>query len=188
VLLDTVSQVLQRVSELKLLYGDETKSSTDKDNYATEFAQLKSQLVNLQGEKFNNVSVFANSATTFNVITSDDGSQTVSVTKSDVNGAISTITGASSLSAITVANTTSALKSVATLRAQNGAETNRLDFASSMLTSNKINLEAANSRIRDADMATESTDFAKYSILLQSGTAMLAQANSTAQVALRLLG
>ena len=57
-----------------------------------------------------------------------------------------------------------------------------------MLSINKTNLEAANSRIIDTDVATESTRFAKYNILVQSGAAMLAQANASAQVALRLLG
>lgn len=186
--LSTVGEVLERISELKLLNEDATKSTTDKANYDTEFTQLKGQLVNLQGEKFNGVSIFANSTTTFSVVTSDDGAQTISVSKSNLNGAISTITGAANLAAITVTNTTTAIESVATLRAQNGAESNRLEFASDMLTTNKINLEAANSRIKDADIASTSTAFAKYNILAQSGTAMLAQANAVPQVALRLLG
>lgn len=186
--MDTVGTVLQRISELKLLNEDSTKSSADKANYDTEFTALKAQLVNLQGEKFNNVSVFANSASTFNVVTSDDGAQTVAVTKADINSKISTITAAANLAAITVANTTTAIEGVATLRAQNGADTNRLEFAANMLVTNKINLGAANSRIKDADIASESTTFAKYNILMQSGTAMLAQANTIPQVALRLLG
>lgn len=188
--LDTIAQVLQRISELKLLYADETKSTSDKANYDTEFAQLQAQLINLQGEKFNGVSLFASAAsTTFSIVTSDDGSQTVTVTKSYVNAtAISTITSASSLSSITVSNTTSALQTVATLRARNGAETNRLEFAAKMLITNSINLQSANSRIKDVDIAKESTDFARYNILVQSGTAMLAQANSLPQVALKLLG
>jgi flagellin len=57
-----------------------------------------------------------------------------------------------------------------------------------MLSTNKQNLESANSRIMDVDVAAESTQMARYSILVQSGTAMLAQANSSSQIALRLLG
>lgn len=187
--LSTVVKVLERVSELKLLSTDVTKSSSDVANYNTEFSQLKSQLTNLQGEKFNGVSMFSNSdSTTIDVTTSDDGTQTVSITKSNVNGSISTITGASTLGDIaTVAVTTTALQGLATLRAQNGAETNRLLFAAEMLTTNKINLEAANSRIKDTDVAQESTQFAKFNILMQSGSAMLVQANAVPQVALRLL-
>ena len=186
--MSTVSQVLQRISELKLLNEDATKSTSDKANYDTEFTQLKNQLVNLQGEKFNGVSIFNNSGTTFNVVTSDDGAQTIAVTKANIYGAISTITGAANLAAITVTDTTTALEGVATLRAKNGAETNRLEFASDMLITNSINLKAANSRIKDSDIAAESTQFAKYNILMQSGTAMLAQANAVPQVALKLLG
>lgn len=183
----TIGGVMERISELKLLNEDATKSTSDKANYDTEFTQLKAQLVNHLGEKFNGVSVFANSATTFNVVTSDDGAQTVAVTKSDIDASIATITGAANLAALTVADTTTALEGIATSRAQNGAETNRLEFASKMLVANRINLEAANSRIKDADIAAESTAFAKYNILLQSGTAMLAQANAVPQAALRLL-
>ena len=186
--LSTVSEVLQRISELKLLNEDATKSTSDKANYDTEFTQLKNQLVNLQGEKFNGVSIFNNSGSTFNVVTSDDGAQTVTVTKANIYGSISIITGASNLAAITVANTTTSIEGIATLRAQNGAETNRLEFAGEMLVTNKINLKAANSRIKDCDISGESTEFAKYSILMQSGTAMLAQANAMPQVALKLLG
>ena len=74
-----------------------------------------------------------------------------------------------------------------TLITQNGAESSRLSFASDMLSTNKNNLEAANSRIVDVDVAEESTKLARNNILVQAGTAMLSQANSSAQSALRLL-
>jgi flagellin len=57
-----------------------------------------------------------------------------------------------------------------------------------MLTVNQQNLEAANSRIIDVDVATESTQLARANILVQAGSSMLSQANSSSQVALRLLG
>ena len=186
--LETATEVLQRISELKILNEDSTKSTSDKANYDTEFLQLRAQLVNIQGEKFNGVSIFSNSGATFNVVTSDDGTQVVTVTESNLYATISAITAAANLAALTVANTTTAIEGIATLRAQNGAETNRLEFAGEMLTTNKINLNSANSRIKDTDIAEESTQFAKYSILMQSGTAMLAQANAVPQVALKLLG
>ena len=71
--------------------------------------------------------------------------------------------------------------------AQNGAEQSRLGFAGELLTVNKANLEAASSRITDVDVASESTQLARWNILVQSGTAMLAQANQSAQTALKLL-
>ena len=79
------------------------------------------------------------------------------------------------------------LNGIATARAQNGAAQSVLGFASEVLTVNKSNLEAATSRIMDVDVAAESTQLARWNILVQSGTAMLAQANQSGQSALKLL-
>ena len=76
---------------------------------------------------------------------------------------------------------------MATSRAQNGADSSRLGFSSDILAVNKANLEAANSRIVDVDVAEESTRLARNNILVQAGSAMLAQANAASQSALRLL-
>jgi flagellin len=80
-----------------------------------------------------------------------------------------------------------AIQDLATLRANNGAEQSRLTFAADMLSVNKINLEAANSRIIDVDVASESAQLARFNILQQAGTAMLAQANQSTQSILRLI-
>jgi flagellin len=82
---------------------------------------------------------------------------------------------------------TTAIQNLATLRANNGAEQTRLTFAADMLSVNKINLEAANSRIIDVDVAEESAQLARFNILQQAGTAMLAQANQSTQSILRLI-
>jgi len=103
-------------------------------------------------------------------------------------GNISSVTSASNLGAVNLSTITSAIQDVATYRAQNGANQSRLGFASELLSVNKANLEAANSRITDVDVAAESTTLARYNILVQAGTAMLAQANQSSQVALKLLG
>jgi len=87
--------------------------------------------------------------------------------------------------AITTIN--NAIQSLATLRATNGSEQVRLTFASDMLAINKVNLESANSRIADVDIASESANLARFNILQQAGTAMLAQANMSQQSVLRLL-
>ena len=186
--LKTSGKIMERISELSALYSDVTKSSTDKSNYSTEFNQLTSQLTQIQAEAFNGVSMFATSSSNLSVAISEDGSQSVNVAKANLNSAVSTITAATTLSGITVANTSTAINSIATLRATNGAQTNRLQFASDLLVVNKVNLEAANSRIIDTDIAQESTNFAKFNILVQSGAAMLSQANASSQIALRLLG
>jgi flagellin-like hook-associated protein FlgL len=80
-----------------------------------------------------------------------------------------------------------ALQSLATMRAQNGAEQSRLTFAQDMLSVNQTNLESAVSRIMDVDVAVESTQLARFNILQQAGTAMLAQANQNSQSLLRLI-
>ena len=73
------------------------------------------------------------------------------------------------------------------MRATNGSEQSRLTFAADMLSVNKANLEAANSRIIDVDVAKESSQLARFNILQQAGVAMLAQANQASQSVLRLL-
>lgn len=188
------AKILDRMSELRTLYDDVTKSTDDKANYNTEFEALQEQLTAITSEKFNGVSMFASTANT--VYTTEEGAggsaTSVSLAARDLASSSSgvgvlTNTG-SSLGDISIANITSAIQSVATFRASNGAEQSRLGFAAELLTVNKANLEAASSRITDVDVASESTQLARWNILVQSGTAMLAQANQSAQSALRLIG
>jgi flagellin-like hook-associated protein FlgL len=80
-----------------------------------------------------------------------------------------------------------ALQQVADMRAQNGAEMSRINFAQDLLDINANNLEAANSRIMDVDVASESSQLARFQILQQAGTAMLAQANTSQQSLVKLL-
>jgi flagellin-like hook-associated protein FlgL len=112
----------------------------------------------------------------------------LSMTSTGASGGVSGVTGASSLSALSLSAITTAVQNVATFRATNGAQHSRLDFAAEVLTTNKANLEAATSRIVDVDVAEESTQLARYNILVQAGTSMLSQANQSSQAALKLLG
>jgi len=80
-----------------------------------------------------------------------------------------------------------ALQQLADMRAQNGAEMSRINFAQDLLEINAVNLEAANSRIIDVDVAAESSQLARFQILQQAGTAMLAQANTSQQSLVKLL-
>jgi len=189
--LATVGSILTRVGELVSLYNDPTKNSDDQGNYDKEFTALQNQFTSIAAEKFNGVNLF--SGTALSVATTEDGQQSVSLTGIDISNTsevtdVLTSGSAADLSAISTGDVTTALQSVAGFRADNGAQTSQLQFASSLLQTNKTNLEAANSRIIDTDIASESTAFAKLNILMQSGAAMLAQANSSAQIALRLLG
>ena len=89
---------------------------------------------------------------------------------------------------LSVGQLTRAIERVADARAENGAEQNRALGVLDMLESSLINLEAAHGRIMDADIALESTRFARHNVLVQAGAAMTAQANQLTNVALALLG
>jgi flagellin len=187
--LKVAAKVLERMGELKTLFGDVTKSDSDKENYDTEFTQLQDQLTSIAGEEFNGIALFG---TALSVSTTEDGSTSSAVSLSDRDLAssgtgVGTLTDASGLADIDLSDIKDAIENVATMRAGNGAEQSRLAFASELLTINKANLEAANSRIVDVDVASESTQLARWNTLVQAGTAMLAQANGSAQTALRLL-
>ena len=189
--LQAAGSVLDRISELYTLYQDPTKNSSDKANYDSEFTQLTQELTSLGGEEFNGVSLFG--STSLTVQTSQDGSATVTISAAQLSssssgvGALtaSSVTSLGSISALS--DITDAIQNVATMRATNGAEQSRLTFASDVLTTNATNLMAANSRISDVDVAEESTQLARWNVLVQAGTSMLSQANQSSQVALKLL-
>ena len=188
--LKVAGKVLDRMSELKTLYTDPTKNSTDLANYDSEFTALQSQLSAVAGEKFNSVALFGSASLSVGV--TEDGQTTVSVTGRNLTSTstgvgVITSTSVANLGNVTLANITDAIEHVATFRASNGAEQSRFGFANELVTVNKANLEAATSRITDVDVAEESTQLARYNILVQSGTAMLSQANQSNQIALRLL-
>ncbi|HEY1763989.1 MAG TPA: flagellin [Opitutaceae bacterium] len=189
--LSTTGGILDRISELYTMYQDPTKNSTDKANYDSEFTQLTGELGSLSSETFNGVSLFGSSALT--VAVSEDGSQTVSITGANLassSAGVGQLTASSvtSLSQLTgVSEVTTAIQNVATLVATNGALQARLGYASQVLTTNQTNLQAATSAISDVDVAQASTQLARWNVLVQAGTTMLAQANSTTQAALKLL-
>ena len=88
---------------------------------------------------------------------------------------------------ISVGVFTQALQNVATLRADNGASMSRLRFAGNEMSTQETNLIAAKGRITDVDIAAESTRLAKFNVLVQASASMLAQANTSADIALMLL-
>lgn len=189
--LKVAGKVLDRMGELRTLYVDPTKSTSDLANYDSEFAELQTQLSDLTGEAFNSVSIFGSTDLAVNV--TEGGNTTVTIDGRDLSDTtlgVGTLTdsGVTSLADVTLSDITTALQNVATFRAQNGAEQSRFTFAAELLTVNKANLEAAASRITDVDVAEESTQLARFNILVQSGTAMLAQANQSSAIALKLLG
>ena len=208
--LKSADKVLGRMAELVQLATDITKSTSDTALYQAEFHSLQEQLQAMQGEEFNGISLFTTGAldttisnATLTVVTSHDGDQTVGISQIDF-GAVRKYVGTSSAdslntvssndvfqnvttAAAAITTITEAIQTLATLRATNGSEQVRLTFAADMLAINKNNLESANSRIVDVDVASESSNLAKWNILQQAGTAMLAQANMSTQSILRLI-
>jgi flagellin len=188
--LSQVTSALDRMSELAVQAQDVTKSDSDRSLYQQEFNTLASYVNNVSTEDFNGVSLFAGS--TLNV-TIDSNGATFAMQGVDLTTA--TFTGLTADSVATVSDAASALTSVenaisqvATDRATLGSNEETLNNYSSQLATLNNNLSAANSQIMDVNVATESTNYAKYNILVQTGTAMLAQANSLPQLALKLLG
>ena len=196
----TADKILNRLSELATLSLDVTKTTDDRALYNREFSALKDQLNAMENEAFNGISLFSvdtgavtSGEASLTVLTSEDGAtQSVDISKANIGFIndttldltdITTYTGAEAA----VAAVRTGIENLAQLRAQNGAEQSRLSFSADMLAVNKTNLEAANSRIIDVDVASESTQLARYNILQQAGTAMLAQANQATQSILRLL-
>jgi flagellin len=198
--LKTAGDIMNRISQLKMLSNDQTKTSSDIANYNTEFNALQSQLSAITSATFNGVQLFSTSSgetvatsQSFTVYTAEDMSTCQTVAQSDLAWNISGITASTDLNSLTIGSTagtadvSNAITALGTMRAQNGAEQSDLGFASALLTTNETNLQAANSRIVDVDVASASTDLAKNNILVQAGTSMLSQANSSAQIALKLL-
>lgn len=193
--LKSVAKVLERVSELWTLYQDETKTSTELAGYDEEYQALQQQLASTTGESFNGIPLFgaSGSGVVELVRTSEDGTQTMTIGARDLAsntagvGLLADSTGSGTLAAVVFSTIEDAIDRVSGMRAANGAEQSRLTFAGEVLATNAANLEAANSRIADVDVAAESQAYARWTLLVQSGAAMLAQANQNAAIALKLI-
>ena len=187
--LQKVGKALTRMSELAVLAQDVTKTNADRTLYNSEFSTLGAYVTNSATKDFNGVSLF--SATALSV-TTDGDSGTFSMSGINLGAsAYTTATGsgvATTGAAITaLTNVKAAIVQLASDRSTVGASISRLSLTREQLGVLTDNLTAANSRIKDVDVAEESTRFARYNILVQAGTAMLAQANATPNSALRLL-
>jgi flagellin len=188
--LQQVNTAFSRMSELAVEAQDVTKTTSDRALYQQEYSALGNYINNVSTQSFNGVSLF--DGTTLNVTTDPNGdtfamvginlsSNTTYTTATGDN--ITSITGA--VAAVT--DTKNAIEQLASDRANIGANEESLSYYSNQLTALNNNLSAANSQITDVDVAAESTIYAKDNILVQSGTAMLAQANALPQSVLKLL-
>ena len=175
------------MSELATYAQDGTKSASDKANYNTEFTELKSYISDIGTKDFNGVSLFDGTAM---AVTKDSEGATWDLNSSsmnavDVTSVIASDFTVTSSNAVSTLNT--AIENIATHRAKVGANIQRLQFNQEQISILNENLSATVSRIKDVNVAEESMQFARYNILVQSGTAMLAQANLIPQNTLRLL-
>jgi flagellin len=177
--LDEVSNMLVRLKELAVQKANGTYDDKDKENLNLEMNSLGDEIDNIfENTKFNGKTVLT---TTVGVIISDNGTTALTIGKTDT----ATIKGLSS--SANVARIEAAIGNVNKARATYGAKQNRLESTVRNLKATAENLQAAESRIRDTDMAEEMSTFTKNNILVQAGTAMLAQANQAPQSVLSLL-
>ena len=193
----SMGDIVTRIGELKSMYDDVSKSSTDQALYDSELADLAGQIGSMAATTFNSVDLFAGELGGANALevqldTSGSNSMEISDTEVDAAGtALKAIIDGTTFDAgaggITTANITAAIDYVAGLRAGNGGETKRLEYALASVNTQITNLTAANGRIVDVDIAQESANLARQQILVQASASMVAQANSANNVALQLL-
>lgn len=186
-----VARAFDRMSELSILAMDATKSDDDRLLYDKEFAELKGYVTNASTKDFNGVKLFSTDALD---VTIDADGATLQMAGIDMQAGpyATAIASGSGVGTIALAkqaltDVKAAMDQLASDRATIGAYQSRLSYAADELTVSRENLTAASSRIQDTDVAEESTAYARANILLQSSTAMLAQANQIPQNVLRLL-
>jgi flagellin len=197
--LQNVQTALERMSELTVVAQDVTKSDTDRSNYAVEFSQLQNYISDIGTKKYNGTTLFTSDTSGQAVTIDSDAAKftmnAVDMTSSTVTAGLANIYNASSSAIANTASAASALSNIQTaiqgladMRAKVGANIQRLNMTDDQVNILNENLASANSRIKDIDVAEEATEFAKFNILVQSGTAMLAQANMLPSMALQLIG
>ncbi len=194
--LTEVHSMLQRVRDLKVQSENGTLSDSDKDAIAAEVKQLGAEIGKISDEtEFNNIKLLDGSAGASGVVSFQVGAgdgQTIDVTTKDIAAQVSTAkvmtaVDRTSFDAVNIADIDAAIEEISDVRSEFGAVQNRLEHRMNNLGSYQENLVAAESRIRDVDMAAEMVNFSKQNILQQAGQSMLSQANQSPQGVLSLL-
>jgi len=197
--LNEVHDMLQRMNELATKAANDTLQSTDREYIQSEMNALSSEITRTaSATEFNNQPLLNGSFTgkklqvgtetgSTNQITINISSMTAS--SIGVGSANITVTGSSGVNARTAMNNIkAALESVSKQRSDLGAIQNRLEHTIKNLDNVTENTQAAESQIRDTDMAKEMVKYSNNNILAQAGQSMLAQANQSNQGVLSLLG
>ena len=191
----SISNILVRTRDLALQASNGTLGDDDRAAIQTEVTALIAQIGDITGRTtFNNNNLLdgtGGNAGTFSIQTGLNDGEVVDIAIADLTAAtlgvdsldFSTAAGASGA----LATLDTAIQTVATERANLGAQQNRLEVTVDNLTSSVTNLSESKSRIEDADFSAESTNLAAAQILSQASTALLAQANQSTQGVLRLL-
>ena len=186
--LNTVHSMLQRVRELAVQYQNGSLSTSNQQAIQSEVNQLASEIERIgQSTTFNGICLLNSTITVSFQVGANDGEQ-ISVAMISLGSTVgSNYFQLSTTSGTGIASIDTAIDNVSTQRAALGAVQNRLQYSLDNVGVYQENLVAAESRIRDVDMAEETVTLTKNQILAQAGTAMLSQANQSGQSVLSLL-
>jgi flagellin len=194
--LGSMHDILGRMRELAIESANGSMTGTDRGYLDTEFTALKEEMARIQGSsKFNGKDLVstAGSLITFQVGLNNTAADQITLTFGGLSltqllAATTNVAGASAGSALnSIGRIDAAIGIISTERAKYGAAMNRLDVTVSSIQTMRVNLSAANSRIRDVDVAEETSALARNQVLAQAGTTVLAQANQLPQMAMQLL-
>ena len=188
--LEEAGNIAQRMRELGVQAGNDTLSDEDRTKVKEELTQLQDEMKKISEETKFNGKQLLNTAGTF-TIQAGANSETRTITTADLSSianGLSTITISSSAQAQSfVENVDKALTSINDARSALGAMQNRLEYTANNLTTSTENLTAAESRIRDVDVAKEMVTLSKLNILNQASQAMVSQAKQQPESVSQLL-
>lgn len=190
--LNETHSILQRMNELATQAANDTNTTTDRTALQAEVNQLVSEIDRIQKTtQFNTMNLLDGSFTGKNLQVGALSGQNISISISDMNASSLGVSGLSLKSFGSAGQAMKAFQSainlVSSQRSTLGALQNRLEHTINNLDTTSENTQAAESRIRDTDMAKEMVEYSKNNILTQAGQSMLAQANQSTQGVLSLL-
>jgi len=190
--LNEVHDMLQRMNELANKAANETLTSSDRGYIQQEVSALVSEIDRTAGDtKFNELSLLS-SATSYKIQVGADNGQYITVKLQKMTssglGVSGVDVGSQSGASSAIASIKSGISTLSSMRADLGAVQNRLEHTVKNLDNVTENTQAAESQIRDTDMAKEMVKYSNNNILAQAGQSMLAQANQSNQGVLSLLG
>ena len=192
--LGEVSNILSRMRELAMQSSNGTLSANDRTTIDAEFEELKSEINRIATEtEFNGTALLEGTNTAITIQVGIDAGETIQLAMVDVQtgatglnvAALDTADQANAITALGAIDT--AIDTVNGARGTLGAGQNRLSSTLRSILNVRENLSAAESRIRDVDVASETADLTKNSIMQQAAVSVLQQANTQPQVALSLL-